>query len=70
MANLGATLRDLGEEEEALRAFLKAAEMKPDFLAVLGEIGVTLHSLGRASEAVAAFERALERDRRQPGANQ
>jgi len=67
-ANLGATLRDMGELDEALGAFRKAVAWQPSFPRALIELGVTYQALGEPREALAALRRSLALDGRQPNA--
>ena len=56
--DFGATLLELGEIEEAMRCFEKAAQLNPADGIVLGALGHCLLTLGRLEEAVKTFEKA------------
>jgi len=60
--NKGVSLRRLGRDEEALRAYRRAVEIEPDDALAWNNKGVSLRRLGRHEEALRAFERAYELD--------
>lgn len=51
---------DEGNEEEAVRAFRRAIELKPDYTAAFLLLGEALQNLNRAGEAVEVYTRGLE----------
>jgi tetratricopeptide (TPR) repeat protein len=55
-------LRRLGRDAEAVDAFRRCGEARPDDFELWSELGSTLHALGRREEARPALERALELD--------
>src|SRR5205807_2090392 len=57
--NLGLTLRDWGDLEEALEAFRESLAVAPDFWAAWNNAGITLTQLGCFEGALGAFDRAL-----------
>ena len=48
----GIPCRRLGRTEEALAAFTRATELRPDFAESHFKLGLTLRKLGRTDEAV------------------
>ena len=58
--NKGVTLGELGKYEEALRAFDKAIELKPDYPLAWYNKGLTLGELGKYEEALRAYDKAIE----------
>lgn len=58
----GAALQELGRGEEAIGAFERAAELKPDFAAAVDAVGSVHLDAKRVDEARAAFERAISID--------
>ncbi len=61
---LGAALRTQGKLDEALAAYRKANELKPDLVEAAYNLANALKALGRLDEAVAAYRHAI---RIQPG---
>jgi hypothetical protein len=53
-------LRDLKRPAEALAAFDRALQLKPDFAEALSNRGLVLHELDRLDEALAAYDRSLQ----------
>jgi tetratricopeptide (TPR) repeat protein len=56
---MGVALTDLGRIDEAIAAYGKALEQKPDYAEAFNNIGVVLASRGRAREAAEQFRKAL-----------
>jgi tetratricopeptide (TPR) repeat protein len=56
----GVSLYLLGQHEEAIAAYDKALEIKPDMHWAWNNKGAALASLGRYEEAIAAYDKALE----------
>jgi Flp pilus assembly protein TadD len=50
----------LGRPAEALNAYNKAVELKPDLAAAWRDRGAALSALGRYDEAVSSLEKALQ----------
>jgi predicted O-linked N-acetylglucosamine transferase (SPINDLY family) len=55
----GIVLQQQGDAAEALAAFDRALQLKPDLVQAVHRQGMVLHSLGRLDEALSAFDRAL-----------
>ncbi len=64
LLSLGAALQNQGRLEEALQAFEKAAQLRPDAAVLHKFIGDLLVKLNRADQAIVNFQRALELDPR------
>jgi tetratricopeptide (TPR) repeat protein len=64
LSNLGSTLQRLGRHEEALKAFDKAAQLKPDDAELWKKIGNVLVDLERPAEALLSFQHVLKLDPR------
>ncbi len=60
LKKLGVTYSLLGKEEEAIKIFDRALEIKPDDYDSLRSKGVSLSKLGKEEEAIKLFDRALE----------
>lgn len=58
--NLGVTLQDLGQDEEALEQFQKAADIDPDSPDALNDLGACLSKTGQNTDAVTTLGRALK----------
>jgi FkbM family methyltransferase len=58
-SSLGLILKAMGRWEEALAAFLRAVELRPDLAAAYNNGGMVLKDLGRAEEAADAYRRAI-----------
>ncbi len=58
--NLGICLMNLGESNEALNAFLKAVEIKEDYVEAYYQIGTIYIGQNRTEEAVISLEKFLE----------
>ncbi len=56
---LAAALQELGQGQEAARAYREALSAEPGFAEGWGRLGTLLAELGRTGEALAAFDRAL-----------
>lgn len=59
-ANLGAVYAKLGDEERAVRAFTRAAEIDPASPEPHVGFGILYATLGRPAEALASYARAIE----------
>ncbi len=59
-SNLGATLGELDEPDDALAAFTHALSADPDSFTLLNNIGVVNRELGRLGESEAACRRVIE----------
>jgi len=59
-SNLGKSLRDIGQLDNAAASCLRALEIKPDFAEAHSNLGNALQDLGQLDSAVASFRRALE----------
>ncbi|WP_298252308.1 tetratricopeptide repeat protein [Bradyrhizobium sp.] len=64
LASLGTTLSRQGRHEEALRAFDKAVQLKPDDAALWKAMGDALLELKRYDHALLSFQHALKLDPR------
>jgi Flp pilus assembly protein TadD len=58
--NLGKTLFQKGQMDEAITQYQQALEIKPDYAEVCNNLGNALLSKGRADEAVIQYQRALQ----------
>jgi hypothetical protein len=58
--DLGTNLQDQGRVAEAVAAYRRAVELKPDFADAHNNLGTALQDLGRIAEAGACYRRALE----------
>ena len=58
--NKGFALASLGQYEEALKAYDKAIELKPDFSVAWNNKAFSFSSLGRYEEALNAYDKAIE----------
>ena len=57
--NKGIALENLGQYEEAIKAYDKALLVEPEFSFVWNNKGRILHELGQYEEAIKAFDKAL-----------
>ena len=57
--NLGMTLYSMQRTEEAMGAYRKALELRPDYPMALNNLGVVLAALGSHEEAIATYKKAL-----------
>ena len=57
--NLGNLFKDCGRIDEAVAAYRKAIDCRPDYAAAYNNLGHLLGNLGRNEEAVAALSQAL-----------
>ena len=64
LASLGATLSRQGRHEEALKAFDKAVQLKPDDAALWKQLGDALLQLQRYDHALLGFQHVLKLDPR------
>jgi tetratricopeptide (TPR) repeat protein len=64
LLSLGTALQNQGRLEEALQAYEKAAQIKPDAAVLHKFVGGVLAKLHRPDQAVVSFQRALELDPR------
>ena len=62
---LGTILLNLGRQEDAVKAFEKAVQIRPNDAGLWSNLGLALIEAGRGSEAVVRFQRAIEIDPRQ-----
>lgn len=60
--NLGATVQELGDIEEAVSCFKKARSLKPDHAATHNNLGMALLNQGKYDEAEASLREALALD--------
>ena len=60
LSNLGRTLRRQGRNDEALKVFDKAAQLKPEDAELWTSLGKTLVDLGRPADALLSFQHALK----------
>ncbi len=58
--NLGNALTDQGKLDEAVAAYRKALELKPDYAEAHNNLGLALMNQGKLDEAVTAYRKALE----------
>jgi tetratricopeptide (TPR) repeat protein len=65
---LGATLFETEDFLRSLKAYLRAVELKPDYLGALIGAGFALHSLGRFREAMRVGRQVLLRVKEDPDA--
>lgn len=59
----GVALHERGEYDAAVKVFLEAAAMAPDFAITHNNLGNTLQALGKLDMAVLCYRAAIERDR-------
>lgn len=59
---IGMTLGQRGRFAEAIEAFERAIEIKPDFAPAFHNLGLAWWRLGKANQAMAAYRRAIELD--------
>ena len=55
-------MKDLGRLDEAVAAFRRALELKPDFVKSHNNLGNAFVDLGRLEEALASYRQAVARD--------
>ena len=55
----GCTLAELGKDEEALQAYNRAIDIKPDYSEAWNNKGITLVKLDKVEEALQAFDKAI-----------
>src|ERR1700757_785889 len=60
LTSLGTCLSKQGRREEALQAFDKAVQLKPDDANLWRDLGNALVELGRTAEAILSFQHALK----------
>jgi Flp pilus assembly protein TadD len=60
LSNLGMALGHLDRHEEALLAYQRALQLRPDYPEALNNLGTTLEALGRPAEALVCFQNALK----------
>jgi len=58
--NKGTALVNLERYEDALEAYEKAIEIKPDYLSALNNKGTALRNLGKNEDALEAYEKAID----------
>lgn len=58
-SNLGMALGHLGRHEDAVAAYRRALDLRPDYPEALNNLGTSLDALNRPVEAVVAYRRAL-----------
>ena len=64
LSSLGGTLRQQGRFEEALKAYDKAVQIKPEDTSAWLNLGTTLFDLARLDEALLTFQHVLKLDLR------
>jgi len=62
ISNLGISLTRLGRHEDALKAYDKAVQLKPDKAQSWTNLGRALMEVGRLTDALPCFQQALQRD--------
>lgn len=65
---LGTAFFEMGDLLKALKAYLQAIQLKPDYLGALNGAGWSLHSLGRYREAVRLGREILLKSKEDPDA--
>jgi len=60
--NKGEALRLQGKYDEAIKVYIKAIELDPNFGMAWGNTGIILVIQGRYNEAIAAFDKDIELD--------
>ncbi len=58
--NLGVTLKNLGQLDDAVASYCRSLEIKPDYAEAHSNLGVALQELGRLDDAAACYRLALE----------
>ena len=59
-SNLGVTLKELGQLDNAVASYRRALELNPDYAEAHSNLGNALTALGQPDKAVASYRRALE----------
>ena len=57
---LGAALKDQGKLKDAIQAFSKVIQLKPDYIEAYYNRGVVLQELGQLSKAVDSYNKAIQ----------
>ena len=57
---LANTLSTLGKQDDAISSYLRAVELRPDYVEVLNNLGVVLRGQGRLRDAEVCYRRVLE----------
>jgi tetratricopeptide (TPR) repeat protein len=65
---LGSAYFESGDPLRALKAYLRAVELKPDYLGALVHSGWSLHALGRFREALRVGHQVLHKAKQDPDA--
>lgn len=60
--NLGVTLNDLGQSQEAVKALQRAVELRPDWVFAVNELGIAYRKAGDFENAVKYFKKAIDLD--------
>jgi len=60
--NLGKTLDEQGDVEQAMAQFQKALQINPNFVEAHNDLGIMLFEKGRVDEAIAQYQKALQSD--------
>jgi tetratricopeptide (TPR) repeat protein len=60
LASLGTALQRQGRQEEALKAFDKAVQLKPDDVELWVKLGAALREFGRPADALMTYQHALK----------
>jgi tetratricopeptide (TPR) repeat protein len=58
--NLGVTLKNLGQLDDAVASYRRSLEIKPDYAGAHCNLGVALQELGRLDDAAASYRLALK----------
>ncbi len=58
--NLGVTLKNLGQLDDAVASYCRSLEIKPDYAGAHCNLGVALQELGRLDDAAASYRLALK----------
>ena len=64
--NLGWTLQELGQHEEAIASFSRGIPLQPDYAFVYYRRGISLEALGRKEEARTDFQMAAQLIKKSP----
>lgn len=59
-SNLGAVLRELGQQDGATTSYRRALQINPDYAEAHNNLGISLQETGQLEDAVASYRRAIQ----------